>query len=259
MDINNSSMKELEFAAEPYILIKELKFTVEPYIYSVKLFEGNILQIEVIHKEEYLIWFNIFDENIKTGNKITDLMKMELRPKIIFDILSDFSENKVSNDFKIVFPNDLPISENSQLMLEIHVEISYGFSKIIPIYLNPKVLEYKEIVDKKLLFFKNSIKNMETKIEELSNTYESFDEEEFKNELIKRFDEETKIELLNEFKKMIDENNHNKYIPSIVELSHKINNQQEMINSLTEKNVAIKQKLTTFQNEIDKMNKELND
>src|SRR5579885_1943906 len=155
----------------PNTTLKEFRFTAEPYDYSIKLFEENVLHIEAIHKEEYLIWFKILDENIKTEIKNNNLLGIQLPPNIIFDILNDFSQNKVSKEFEIKFPNGFK-SETSQLMIEIHVKMAYGFSNITPIYLDPKPLEYRDVNEKKLLFLKNEVKNLR---EKLNNNNESND------------------------------------------------------------------------------------
>lgn len=150
--------------------LEEIRFTVNPFDYSAKITHDDILSIEAIHNEEYLTWFKVLDESIKTECKTNNIMGIQLPPRTIFQILTDFSKGTVSKEFEIKFPDGFKTSPTSsssysQLMIEIHMKISYGFSNIIPIYLDAKELEYKIIVEKKILNLNNKITSLHESLE----------------------------------------------------------------------------------------------
>lgn len=151
--------------------IKNSNFTINPYNYELSLTKDNSFKIEVKHCEKCFEWSFEMTNSTKTDSKNkteSDSMELKLTPELCFQILNDFFNKKISEEFGVVLPNPDP-SQFTILNMKIFAKLSYQISCEKTITLFPIYFDKNEILNKRLEKNKSSIEEEMAKLKDQVN------------------------------------------------------------------------------------------
>jgi len=144
---------------ESTILLPIISFYQEPFTYTIKfLHDDGIINIDVIHSEDYFNWSKTISEEINPMK--TDLTKsnlfMKISPQFLFTLFTEFKNNTLDPIYTFRFPTTYK-SWDTELFIELHTKIPYDdVSDIKFIILNPGKITDADRFGLKLTHLKNN-------------------------------------------------------------------------------------------------------
>ena len=151
---------------------KKFELKVLPFTYEINYYD-NTLFIEATHDEEYLTWNkSIVNDQVTTNSNSNTNVDLKLSPEIIFQILTDYKNNKdTKGSVEISFPKKFKSTLDS-IIIEIKcIFLPYGdnFTVVKTIALDPKPVNFEDRVNKKLSNVKNNLEiSINERCEELT-------------------------------------------------------------------------------------------
>lgn len=135
---------------------KKLSIKHNDFVFNIE-FHDDIVRIEALHESEYLLWGHSFDKSIESSNKNNNLT-VTLSPKMIYDLLNDYANNKSDKYVTITFPEKYKTPDDA-IFIEVKIVLPYGTncedSKVL--ILEPIKITTEERFNKKIAFNKAEI------------------------------------------------------------------------------------------------------
>lgn len=138
------------------VVPKKLSIKHNDFVFNIE-FHDDIVRIEALHESEYLLWGHSFDKSIESSNKNNNLT-ITLSPKMIYDLLNDYANNKSDKYVTITFPEKYKTPDDA-IFIEVKIVLPYGTacedSKVL--ILEPIKITTEERFNKKIAFNKADI------------------------------------------------------------------------------------------------------
>lgn len=210
---------------------ESVEFIVEPFKYNVKYVSG-LVNIEIIHMDEYHVWSTMIHENINEANE--KIFNINLTPEVLFKIIQDYHNKTLDESVNITFPTKYKTFD-SQLSLVIDFKYKYGEKDTKYINLDPKKISFEE--------------KLNYKIDKLKEDFNKYKSQNDKNDFLSKETNNKLSQVESDIAKT--EYNMEEIVYGVEELDDKIKKMEKTINDLQVNNKSIKKSVTALEKKFD--------
>lgn len=148
-----------------------INFTNGQFAYKIVI-EDNVVFIEALHSEEYLVWQTIIDHELVPKVK-NELLDIKLRPNTLYEVFYKKYNGNLDKTTEVIFPT---VYKNpiTSIGIEIFMTFWFGEEYAVPFFieLDPKEIGFEERMTKKLVSTKTMMENMLKDARTECNNYE---------------------------------------------------------------------------------------